>query len=90
MLLFLRICFNDGLLQYKRKWGMKVEHSDLVKEIFGLRINNENEPLKQFLIRNPFIGINGKNGLIVFVFVDKETFNDAMSNHCEKDIKHQG
>jgi hypothetical protein len=82
--------FNDGLFQYKRKWGMKVEPCDLVKEIFGLRIVSESGPLKQFLIHNPFIGMNEKNELIGFVFVDKKTFNDAMNNQCEKRFQTPG
>lgn len=76
--------FNDGLFQYKRKWGMKVEPYDPLKEIFGLQIARESGPLKQFLIHNPFIGVNEKNELIGFVFVDKKIFNDAMRNQCEK------
>ena len=72
MLLFLRICFNDGLLQYKRKWGKTVERSDLIEEIFGLQTVSESGPLKQFLVHNPFIGITEKNELIGYVFVDTD------------------
>ena len=56
----------------------------LSKDIFGLRIVSGSGPLKQFLIHNPFIGMNEKNELIRFVFVDKKTSNDAMSNQFEK------
>lgn len=63
ILLFLRIRFNDGLFQYKRKWGKTVEHSDLIEEIFGLRLVVERVPLKQFLLDNPFIGMNEKKEL---------------------------
>jgi hypothetical protein len=69
---------------------MKVEPSDFVKEIFGLRIVSERGALKQFLIHNPFIGMNEKNDLIGFVFVDKKTFNDAMSNQYEKRFQTPG
>jgi hypothetical protein len=82
--------FNDGLFLYKRKWGMKVVPSDFVKEIFGLRMVNESEQLKQFLIQNPFIGINEKNELIGYVFVDKKTFRDAMSAQFEKRFQTPG
>jgi hypothetical protein len=82
--------FNDGLFQYKRKWGMKAEVCDLVTEIFGLRIVSEREPLKQFLILNPFIGMNEKNDLIEFVFVDKKTFTDTMRNQAEKRFQTPG
>lgn len=82
--------FNDGLFEYKRKWGMRVESYDLVREIFGLRIVSKPGPLKQFLIRNPFIGMNEKNELIGFVFVDKKIFTDAMRNQCEKGFQTPG
>ena len=67
-----RPLFNDGLFQNKRKWGMTISPYDFVKEIFGLRIIRESEPLKQFLIHNPFIGMNEKNELIGIVFVDTD------------------
>ena len=82
--------FNDGLFQYKRKWGMKVEPNDLFKEIFGLQIVRESEPLKQFLIHNPFVGMNEKKELIGFVFVDKKTYTDAMSHQLEKKYQTSG
>ena len=82
--------FNDGLFFYKRKWGMTVEHSDLVKEIFGVRLVNGSGPLKQFLIRNPFIGITSKNELVGFVFVDAKTFTDALGNEFEKRYRTSG
>jgi hypothetical protein len=82
--------FNDGLFRYKRKWGMKVESYDLVKLVYGLQIVTESGPLKQFLIHNPFIGMNEKNELIGFVFVDQKIFNDTMSNQLEKSFQVPG
>lgn len=82
--------FNDGLFQYKRKWGMMVESYDLIKLVFGLQIVTESGPLKQFLIHNPFIGMNEKNELIGFVFVDKKTFSDPIRNQSEKNFQIPG
>ena len=82
--------FDDGLFEYKRKWGMRVELYDLVKEIFGLRIVSEPGSLKQFLINNPFIGMNEKNDLTGFIFVDKKTFTDTMRNQAEKRFQTPG
>jgi len=82
--------FHDGLFFYKRKWGMTVEHSDLIEEIFGLRILSECAPLKQFLLENPFIGLNDKNELVGFVFVDKNSFTDALCVQFEKRFQTPG
>jgi len=79
-----RPLFNDGLFQYKLKWGMTIEPYDLVKEVFGIQIVTESEPLKQFLIHNPFIGLNEKNELIGFVFVDKKSVSDAVRDEVKK------
>ena len=76
--------FNDGLFFYKRKWGMSVESYGPVKELFGLRVVRERESLKQFLIHNPFIGLNEKNELIGFVFIDKNTFTETLGKQLEK------
>lgn len=82
--------FNDGLFQYKLKWGMTVKPYDPVKDVFGIQIVTERKPLKQFLIHNPFIGLNEKNELIGFVFVDKKTITDTLRNQFEKRFQTPG
>lgn len=76
--------FNDGLFQYKKKWGTIIEPYSLVPEVFGLKILNNSESLKQFLIHNPFIGLNEKNEMVGFVFVDKDELSDEEKEHYEK------
>jgi len=63
---------------------MKVQLYDAVGEVFGLRVFRENGLSKEFLIHNPLIGMNEKNELAGFVFIDKKIFTDAMRNECEK------
>lgn len=76
--------FNDGLFQYKRKWGMTVGPHDIVKKVFGLQIVRKSGPSKQFLMHNPFIGINEKNELIGYVFVDKDLSNGEKNEYEER------
>ncbi len=76
--------FNDGLLQYKKKWGMKVEPYSLVPSVFGLKILNNSEPMKQFLIDNPFIGITEKNEMVGFVFIGEDEISDEKKELYEK------
>ncbi|MCK5023538.1 MAG: hypothetical protein KAS04_05170 [Candidatus Aenigmarchaeota archaeon] len=75
---------NDGVFQYKKKWGTIIEPYSLVPEIFGLKILNNSEPMKQFLIDNPFIGLNEKNEITGFVFVDKDEISDKEKELYEK------
>jgi hypothetical protein len=81
--------FNDGLFYYKQKWGMSVESYPLVPEVFGLKIINENV-MKPFLLRNPFIGLSKDNRFVANVFVDKDTFSDEMRSKQEKTYKKPG
>ena len=63
---------NDGLLRYKRKWGMTIQESDREFGIFGLKINNMNKGVEDFLTHNPFIYRNDKQ-LKAFVYLKKQS-----------------
>ena len=76
--------FNDGLFQYKKKWGTIIEPYSLVPEVFGLKILNNSEPMKQFLIDNPFIGITEKNEMAGFVFIGEDEVSDKEKELYEK------
>ena len=69
---------------------MKVQLYDAVGEVFGLRVFSENGLSKEFLIHNPLIGMNEKNDLTGFIFVDKKTFTDTMRNQAEKRFQTPG
>ncbi|MCX6822099.1 MAG: hypothetical protein NTW30_04965 [Candidatus Aenigmarchaeota archaeon] len=67
--------FGDGVFQYKRKWGLKVVKTDGAgyPEICGLYIPPCGSPLEQFLIDNPFIGVDEKNNHVgYFFFIERE------------------
>jgi hypothetical protein len=62
-----RAFLNDGALQYKRKWGLRLTHPR--PGGFWLRIPGASDGAKAFLINNPFI--NYRNGVLSgFVFLD--------------------
>jgi hypothetical protein len=82
--------FNDGLFRYKQKWGMTVGISDVTPEIFGLRLMSDGEPLREFLLNNPLIGINDKKELVGYVFVNKNTLTDALGEQYEKRFQMPG
>ena len=82
--------FHDGLFWYKQKWGMTVEVTDVTPEVFGIRQMRDSEPLRGFLLNNPFVGINDKNKLVGFVFVDKESFTDAVGGELERRFQTPG
>lgn len=49
---------NDGLFNYKRKWGAKIGKSgNECSEIYSLKSYSNNKSLKSFLMNNPFIYI---------------------------------
>lgn len=68
--------FDDGLFQYKRKWGMKVNHYDIVTDVTGFTMVRDSDDFKQFLIDNPFIGMDKKGRLVWYVF-SRKNLNDA-------------
>lgn len=76
--------FSNGLLLYKKKWGMTVEICDYTPEIFGLRLMIDSEPFRMFLLNNPFISFNDKKELEGCVFIDKDSYTDVFSRDLEK------
>jgi hypothetical protein len=63
-----RSFLDDGVFQYKRKWGMKVEEKKDNFYDFILEVCNDNSETRAFLAGNPFILRDGKgfSGLIFF------------------------
>ena len=52
----------DGLFQYKKGWGMRIRPpKNPGAQVFGIRFSNLGEAVKDFLLTNPFIFIDGKN-----------------------------
>ena len=76
--------FHDGLFWYKQKWGMTVSVSEIVTEVFGFKMTGDKESIKKFLIQNPFLGVTTKEELIGYVFVDTDSFTDAVGGDLEK------
>ena len=64
---------NDGLLQYKKKWGSFIRKTESSFGIFAFRINNYNSGINSFLLNNPFMVMNNNHleGLIIFDEKDK-------------------
>ena len=63
-----RSFLKDGVLNYKKHWGMEIKISRRFKNIFGIKICNYCQAVQNFLEKNPFIFIDqGKlKGLILF------------------------
>jgi hypothetical protein len=61
-----RSFLNDGVFNFKKRWGMKIEVSESLKSIFGIKICNYSKGVEKFLERNPFIFLDKEklNGLI--------------------------
>ena len=66
-----RAFLNDGVLQYKRKWGMSTNISKYMLGIFGFKIYNYSKSIQSFLTNNPFIYVD-KNQLNGFIFIEKD------------------
>jgi len=62
---------NDGVFQYKRKWGMRIKLSRVFFGVFGFKLFNYSEGVQSFLVNNPFIYID-KDQLKAFIFIKKE------------------
>lgn len=63
--------FDDGLFQYKKKWGTQVRRYDLVPKIHGFFVSEDSNPMKQFLLHNPFVGIDDHGEFVGFMFYEK-------------------
>ncbi|MDP1853776.1 MAG: GNAT family N-acetyltransferase [Candidatus Omnitrophota bacterium] len=66
-----RALLNDGVLRYKAKWKTKVELDKKVSNVFAFRISQLTEPIKRFLMNNPFISIEN-NSLIGNIYLDSQ------------------
>lgn len=64
-----RAFLKDGVLQYKKKWGLKI--IDTSKKYFLIKSLSKNGGIKSFFLNNPFIFINETsfNGA---VFIDSD------------------
>lgn len=59
---------NDGILQYKKKWGACVQDNPWLTSVVGLKINNiESAGVRSFLENNSFITVE-REGPVSFVF----------------------
>jgi hypothetical protein len=65
-----RSFLNDGVFNYKKRWGMEIEISKRLKNILGIKVCNYCQGVKNFLEKNPFIFIN-QGKLMGLVFVGK-------------------
>ena len=61
---------NDGILQYKKKWGVFIRKAESSFGIFAFKILNHSIGIDSFLLNNPFINLN--NGRIEGVIVFKK------------------
>jgi hypothetical protein len=62
-----RTFFRDGVLAFKKKWGLRITQRGLsVMRLYPLR---DSRGLRSFLIHNSFIAIDGKD-LVAALFVD--------------------
>ena len=66
-----RPSLNDGLLRYKRKWGMKIIENKYVYHDFLVYWNRLSDPVFSFLSNSPLI-FRDKNGLSVIKTVDSD------------------
>jgi hypothetical protein len=69
-----RAFINDGVLQHKEKWGIKVSNSKNV--VFQLYPQSFNPAVKSFLVNNPFICIHASK-LTETIFTGGENNLDA-------------
>ncbi|MBN2483745.1 MAG: hypothetical protein JXD21_06055 [Candidatus Omnitrophica bacterium] len=77
-----RAFLNDGTLRYKNKWNAYVEYDPKRCNSYAFLINRYSQPVKQFLLKNPFISIE-KDGLVGNVFYDatENISQEKMSHH---------
>ena len=58
---------NEGLVYYKKRWGMVVESYKHRKNLFGIQVCRMTPPVRNIFARNPFIFTMKKqlNGLVI-------------------------
>ena len=54
-----RAFLNDGLLYFKKRWGMELERFELQKNAFGLKVGRFSPAVRDFLQGNPFVFADG-------------------------------
>ena len=67
-----RAFLNDGVLQFKKAWGLRFTGSSVAKG-FWLRCGRVSPGVNAFLINNPFVARTG-SGFSGAVFLESETF----------------
>ena len=80
---------DDGLFQYKKKWGLSVEPYDIVSDIAGITMLKSSQQLTQFLIDNAFIGMDKKGTFVWYVF-SETNLKDADKRDLEEQLKISG
>lgn len=73
---FSRGFLNDGVLRYKAKWHTQVEFSKRQKTTFLLKIANFSQPIKDFLLNNPFITLENDRTLVGNIYLDNNTLTE--------------
>lgn len=63
-----RAFFHDGVFEYKRKWGFRV--NGFANRMMLIKPNYENSAVKSFLAHNPCMVVKGKK-IIGKIYVDK-------------------
>jgi hypothetical protein len=65
---YCRSFLNDGVFQYKRKWGAEMRKSDgtHLPDVFGIKVIRQKGSLCVFLKKNPFFGIDRGGNFIEF------------------------
>jgi hypothetical protein len=78
-----RAFLNDGVLQHKKKWEMKISGKSDV--YFRMQITSVSDSVKSFLWNNPFIfKDNGQLNSAVF-WADKQPLNEnSMQDLCKR------
>ena len=80
---------NDGVLRYKRKWGLKIISADKIG--FMIAPLSLTEGMKGFLFNNPFVFLNGGKNFNGAVFVkDERSFTENDFKRLYKDYYFQG
>lgn len=88
-----RSFLNDGLLQYKRKWGASIscpseDNRESMQYVYAFKFFNFNKGIKSFLLNNPFIYIGKKNKMYGAFFTEKSgKLKPEETRHLEKIYK---
>jgi hypothetical protein len=76
---------ENGVFQYKRKWGGVVTYSDRVHKQVWIRVQRDTPPVRQFFKDNPFIIIDEHGQLQgLIVTDDPDNVPEAVKNEWNK------